>query len=190
MCNAYNHPINCTCGWGGDGHNGGNIDSNWNASNLISNKGTISSYQPDYFSFTNPNATCPICGCKVYYYQNCYGSKVFFDELGKPWTKHACLTNEKISSLKFDKKELIVKYDEYNLSTYITPIQLIKCEKEGRYYRILVKINQKVNSFYVQEQLFPMDILLLETKNESNYIVGFRDTPMELKLYKKNEIEK
>ena len=40
--------------------------------------------------FVTPNATCPVCGDRVFYYQNENGSRVFFDELGPPWPKHPC----------------------------------------------------------------------------------------------------
>lgn len=36
------------------------------------------------------NATCPMCGERCFYYENEFGSKVWFDELGVPWTKHPC----------------------------------------------------------------------------------------------------
>lgn len=38
-----------------------------------------------------PNATCPICGARVFYWQNASGAKVWFDALGWPWPKHPCL---------------------------------------------------------------------------------------------------
>ena len=38
-----------------------------------------------------PNATCPICGARVYFWRNQSGSKVWFDALGHPWPKHPCL---------------------------------------------------------------------------------------------------
>ena len=41
-------------------------------------------------SFTNPNADCPVCGAAVFFYQNNFGSRVYFDELGPPWPKHPC----------------------------------------------------------------------------------------------------
>jgi len=37
-----------------------------------------------------PNADCPVCGRPVFFYQNQFGSRVFFDELGPPWPKHPC----------------------------------------------------------------------------------------------------
>lgn len=41
-------------------------------------------------AYVNPNATCPVCGAQVFFYQNESGSKVYFDELGPPWPKHPC----------------------------------------------------------------------------------------------------
>ena len=40
--------------------------------------------------FVNPNARCPVCSVPVFYYQNSFGSKVYFDDLGPPWPKHPC----------------------------------------------------------------------------------------------------
>ncbi|MDG3039832.1 hypothetical protein [Roseicyclus marinus] len=40
--------------------------------------------------FVSPNAKCPVCQQDVFFYQNMYGSRVFFDELGPPWPKHPC----------------------------------------------------------------------------------------------------
>lgn len=47
--------------------------------------------------FVNRNATCPVCGIKVFYYQNEYGSRVFFDDLGPPWPKHPCTDTRLVS---------------------------------------------------------------------------------------------
>jgi len=44
-------------------------------------------------SFTRPT-TCGICGGDCFYYENEYGSKVFFDELGPPWPKHDCIERQ------------------------------------------------------------------------------------------------
>ncbi|RUY04032.1 hypothetical protein EOA25_19125, partial [Mesorhizobium sp. M2A.F.Ca.ET.040.01.1.1] len=37
--------------------------------------------------YVNPNARCPVCGAAVFFYANQHGSRVYFDELGQPWTK-------------------------------------------------------------------------------------------------------
>ncbi|MGM9428100.1 hypothetical protein [Hydrogenophaga sp. MI9] len=38
----------------------------------------------------NPNASCPVCGANVFFYKSPYDGRVFFDELGPPWSKHPC----------------------------------------------------------------------------------------------------
>jgi len=47
--------------------------------------------------FVNPNASCPVCGASVFYYQNELGSRVYFDELGPPWPKHCCTDSTEFS---------------------------------------------------------------------------------------------
>ena len=34
---------------------------------------------------------CKYCRQNVFYHENDRGSKVFFDELGKPWIRHQCV---------------------------------------------------------------------------------------------------
>lgn len=41
-------------------------------------------------AFTIPNATCQVCGAKVFYYEHPNGARVLFDHLGPPWPKHPC----------------------------------------------------------------------------------------------------
>ncbi len=40
---------------------------------------------------TEPNATCPRCGARVWFFRNKYGGCAYFDSLGSPWPKHPCL---------------------------------------------------------------------------------------------------
>lgn len=47
--------------------------------------------------FVNPNASCPVCGAPVFFYQNEHGSRVYFDELGPPWPKHPCTDDPSIA---------------------------------------------------------------------------------------------
>lgn len=51
-------------------------------------------------TFIIPNATCPICGTFVFFYQNENGSRVYFDDLGPPWPKHPCTDNDRYRSTK------------------------------------------------------------------------------------------
>ncbi|MBP3981378.1 hypothetical protein J8G26_11625 [Acidovorax sp. JG5] len=46
-------------------------------------------------AWTEPNATCPECGHGVYFVKTENGGWVYFDELGPPWPKHACIANSK-----------------------------------------------------------------------------------------------
>jgi hypothetical protein len=101
MCNAYNHPFDCPCGFGGDTGGGGGrrgwhrhvsiaevlerpISAGW----AKDSRGTVESY-------VNPNAHCPVCGAAVYFYRSPYDGRVFFDELGWPWPKHPCTDNRR-----------------------------------------------------------------------------------------------
>jgi hypothetical protein len=79
MCNAWNHPLSCTCGFGGEGHLGRSGISQ-----------PIVIYDTRKLGFINPNARCPVCNAAVYFYQSPNGGRVFFDEIGPPWTKHPC----------------------------------------------------------------------------------------------------
>jgi hypothetical protein len=89
MCNAFNHSYSCTCGWGGDGHTGKRIGNYANNSKLPQFK----VYSQILRSCTVPNARCPVCGIKVFFYSSPNGGRVFFDELGPPWPKHGCTDN-------------------------------------------------------------------------------------------------
>lgn len=98
MCNAWNHPPGCTCGWGGVGHlgrrsPGASFDS---PSPSQSYFWWVPPIHAAYESYVNPNASCPVCGASVFFYQSPYGGRVFFDELGPPWPKHRCTDNASI----------------------------------------------------------------------------------------------
>lgn len=91
-CNAWNHPIDCNCGWGGDTGGGFRatiaVRSELPADGLQWRSATAS-----YDSYVVPNARCPVCGGDVFFYQSPSGGRVFFDELGPPWPKHPCTDN-------------------------------------------------------------------------------------------------
>jgi hypothetical protein len=79
-CNAWNHPSNCRCGWGGvfygSGYRDGLDDSwHWQRSD----------------SYTIPNSRCPRCNALVFFYRSPFGGSVYFDDLGPPWPKHPCM---------------------------------------------------------------------------------------------------
>lgn len=90
MCNAWNHPKNCSCGWGGNGYSRQSVNS---SNRPETHSGWFISLQNTYDSYVNPNASCPVCGAAVFFYQSAGGGRVFFDELGPPWPKHPCTDN-------------------------------------------------------------------------------------------------
>ncbi len=80
-CNAWNHPPDCDCGWGGDTGDGYGQPTGPHRSLGLAD------------GFVNPNARCPVCGEPVFYYESENGGKVWFDELGPPWPKHSCMSH-------------------------------------------------------------------------------------------------
>ncbi|RLJ36253.1 hypothetical protein BCF46_3835 [Litoreibacter meonggei] len=103
---GHNHYPGCNCGWclGGGNQNGGGVPAApvtkplrpvYSEYEKHQATQTLKGYGATSYSrcFVNPNASCPVCGQPVYFYANQHGSRVFFDELGKPWAKHPCTDN-------------------------------------------------------------------------------------------------
>lgn len=94
MCNAHNHSRDCTCGFGGEGH----------AGRRTYEQGFLRSLfraPRSYDSYLNPNASCPVCGASVFFYQSESGGRVYFEECGPPWPKHPC--TDKSQQLPLDR---------------------------------------------------------------------------------------
>jgi hypothetical protein len=83
MCNAWNHPADCDCGFGGDTDGGG---WGWYS------PPTVYSWEYRDDDFCLPTS-CPICGASVYFVRH-NGGSVWFDDLGPPWPKHVCFDDE------------------------------------------------------------------------------------------------
>lgn len=90
MCNAWKHPPNCTCGWGGEGHLGtSGSGGGCSRSFPPAPRNSVWSHQDSYAA----PSTCPRCRRAVYFIRH-NGGAVWVDELGWPWPKHACFDNE------------------------------------------------------------------------------------------------
>ena len=94
---GYNHYSWCICGWCYKGSINGYrkraISADFekmNAADRLSRLHISKSTLNWTSCFVEPNASCPECSAKVYFYQNKYGSRIFFDALGWPWPKHPC----------------------------------------------------------------------------------------------------
>jgi hypothetical protein len=78
MCNAWNHSLGCSCGFGGGTITGGITSCDEICLAVFEN-------------YVNPFAKCPVCRAPVYFFEDRNGGRVFFDELGPPWQKHPCM---------------------------------------------------------------------------------------------------
>ncbi len=92
-CNAWNHPPECNCGWGG---------AYFDSSDIVGRH-----HWKNTESYTVPNAMCPVCGTKVFFYKSPFGGRVYFDKLGPPWPKHICTTQN------FGGSRMLQKYNKY-----------------------------------------------------------------------------
>jgi hypothetical protein len=59
----------------------------------LSSSPTVAKPFQTIVSYVNPNAHCPVCGERVFFYQSPSGGRVFFDHPGWPWPKHPCTDN-------------------------------------------------------------------------------------------------
>lgn len=89
MCNAWNHPITCPCGFGGDTGGGGRSSSpeqhipTWD----LRDRGERLIYL----------TSCWWCDAEVYFFRDENGGCVLFDELGAPWAVHPCWSEHRQS---------------------------------------------------------------------------------------------
>lgn len=62
--------------------------------------------------YLEPNATCPVCGQSVFFYESPFGGRVFFDELGPPWPKHPCTISDELlgRELRHGTKQSLVEH--------------------------------------------------------------------------------
>lgn len=73
------------------------LDGPWCLASGSSSEIRLNAKYDSVESYLNPNARCPVCGGRVYFYQSPHGGRVFFDDVGWPWPKHPCtdkLTSE------------------------------------------------------------------------------------------------
>ncbi len=101
MCNAWNHPSWCRCGFGGEGYRGSGNQSGH--PNLFDHARTRR-WRTDDFCIRRP---CPKCGKNTVYFISYNGGSVWVNNLGPPWEKHPCFvvtnqTSDPFQLLLFD----------------------------------------------------------------------------------------
>ena len=82
MCNAWNHPSGCQCGWGGEGSTGGSNGRGYSHFDSL--------FRDSYEGKRTYKTKCWHCGKDVFFHTNGNGDCVLFDELGHPWPVHPC----------------------------------------------------------------------------------------------------
>lgn len=82
-------------------------------------------------NFVDPNAYCPVCGAKVFYYENSSGSRVFFNDLGWPWPKHGCTDNPASQSGTIKPTTISGRIRRSAFANEITLFELVECEESN-----------------------------------------------------------
>jgi hypothetical protein len=102
MCNARNHWLGCSCGFGGEGHLGRAIN---NGPRYVFTKAQKYGFEPWGRAFTSSSmselaaelghsivfpAHCRYCDVQIYLFASPNGGRAVFNDLGPPWPKHWC----------------------------------------------------------------------------------------------------
>ena len=90
---GHNYKPDCNCGWCYKPRRYRSIQAPSLRMGLIEAKKmrSLNFRKLTYQSFARPNAFCSHCKKKVFFYRSAFGGRKFFDALGPPWPKHACL---------------------------------------------------------------------------------------------------
>ncbi len=140
-CNAYNHPPDCNCGFGGWWY-GSTNKKQTNAQDNYSN------YWINYWShgklescvsYVDTNAFCPVCRAHVFFYQSPYGGRVFFDALGPPWPLHPCTSNKIAYDIINFYPEPAGPNNEVKLECDWDPVRILEQLVKGSYTVIKVR---------------------------------------------------
>lgn len=204
MCNAHNHPPNCNCNWG--------QGSNFSFSGRVSiyekiiekvnfSKKVIQEFIPGKLSITIPNALCPVCSKPVFFYQNNYGSRVFFDELGSPWPKHPCTDNStystksgKVLDIYAEKDYIIPKknFDSFTSSTKNLLKRIFHNQFYKKGYKTLFEFQDKEYLLLDELDSHP-DLMVLTKKGEDYFLETYEiltENQQAIKLLLKHNAKK
>ncbi|MBL7766836.1 MAG: hypothetical protein JNJ58_12120 [Chitinophagaceae bacterium] len=133
-------------------------------------------------SKTVPNAKCPNCKRPVFYYQNELGSKVYFENLGKPWPIHYC-HKKYISSPISRNKEIVIAHHMPG-----DRVELISQEKiNSEYIQINLRFlteGRKINKLYVIKHYDYIKGMLFVVETDTGQCLnGFYNKEFEYELW-------
>ena len=89
MCNAWNHPPGCPCGFGGEGHLGRRTPETYRDTSDASQRTRSWTLHDKGSRLTYPTS-CWWCEGDVYFFRDENGGCALFDALGPPWPIHDC----------------------------------------------------------------------------------------------------
>ncbi len=138
MSGGFNHHSGCTCPW--CEHQSFTISL------------AIGFTAKNYDSFTVPNARCPKCDARVFFYSSPDGGKVYFDDLGPPWPKHPCM--DQTSTRAFTVRETTAREHPAWIREGWEPVRFQnKSIKKGK-EPVLAAI-QELRTGFVKTAFFP-----------------------------------
>lgn len=141
---GHNHPSYCSCGFC---QSRGQANENQVTTDLISVVG-----KP--YSYTIP-IPCPICGSAVFLYQSEHGGKVFFDELGPPWSKHPCTNRARAAPLTASDQPLPTRRYAWQEAGWL-PVTDVRVERiSSTHLRLSGTHNAQLLTVYIQVTTFP-----------------------------------
>jgi hypothetical protein len=131
------------------------VNSGWCSGGLKGDSGSAGTGFENVKSYLDPNAHCPVCGDSVFFYRSPNNGRVFFDDLGWPWPKHACTDKYKgeddeikrnvSSRFKFNFRTIEGKLlDVYVVDQFIERADglLIRLKSAERGQRILIAVSR------------------------------------------------
>lgn len=173
MCNAFNHHLNCDCGWGKGNNNNSQFKIKRRANDYLASKiKERSTY----------NSTCPVCGKGVFFYRSDFGGSVFFDSLGHPWPKHPCIYIDKTNKSKEDYSDIDVLDigRKFFNNTYEIIIDF-SGKRKKLYFKCDLEINIEIASAKkINESTYRISILSFE-KNTRKWINIITDAVSDVK---------
>ncbi len=193
MCNAWNHPPGCSCGWGGEGHLGGG--GGWSGGFTTQtvepfsySEGALTTYRVES-DFCHPTS-CPKCGGEVFFIRHNGGSVWVDPPLGWPWPKHGCFDDSSSPTGYRFVAELRERYEEVeakpklgrvikHIYQYTFHVYLIATH-DGRFCALRAKRS---------ERMMFTDLVSIRYTNDSIFLEDSRDKPVLVKNFKMSEAD-
>ncbi len=142
-------------------------------------------------ALTHPTV-CPLCGAIIFFHTNGNGDCVFFDDLGPPWPKHACLRSDDGVRAASRSRELmrlvdlvaaptriapprgwpVHEFDEAQIGQLVTGVVLSFKQRKAWFASPATVVRRPVQVLSVTLQLGPKRLLRVYTPANARFKVG------------------